>query len=82
MSTSLYFRPVVDENGETLSFALKKALSQKYWEHDGSLGGNWVKLSNSDISFLEGVNAGGVSDAKVLIAEIIKHGQIEVALIG
>ena len=82
MSTSLYFRPAVSDNGEDLSFELKKAISQKYWQHDGSLGGEWIILDDSDISFLEGVEAGGISDARVLIASIMKHDQIEIALIG
>ena len=82
MSTNLYYRPVVEQDGEDLSYELKKAISQKYWDHDGSCGGTWVPLDYEDISFLEGVLAGGIKDAKILIKAIDKYGVVEIALIG
>lgn len=86
MSTSPYWRPVIPTNGHELPRGVKYALSPKYFDHDGSLGGS-VILTQDDQPFLEGVKAGsnnpevqkGISD---LIEAIQKHDAVEFFLIG
>jgi hypothetical protein len=83
MSSSLHYRPHInEETGLSLSFELKKAISQKYWEHDGSLGGHWIILTESDIPYLEGVRDGGIKDAGTLINEIRRYEAVEIALLA
>lgn len=83
MSTNLYVRPYQPEPlGKDLAYELKKAISQKYWQHDGSLGGDWIVLGTDDISYIEGLRDAEIEDADTLLNEIKKHGAVEIALIG
>lgn len=84
MSSSLYWRPAPKEEppAHDLPFGLKKAISQRFWGHDGSLYGDKVEMGASVIPYLEGLADGGTEEiadgARELIAAIRKHGTVEV----
>ena len=87
MSTSLYWR--LPERGSYLGKDLKYCIAQRYWGHDGTLGGEAKTFTVGDIPYLQGiVDAGGVvnsdasKEAQVLINLIEKHGEVEVWLEG
>lgn len=83
MSTNLYVRPYQPEPlGEDLAYELKKSISQKYWDHDGSLSGDWIVLGAEDVPYLEGLRDAKIKDADTLIEKILKFGAVEIALIG
>lgn len=88
MSTNLFWRPPpVDPEGECLSKGLKYAIARKLWDHDGSLGGDWITIDESFIPFLEGIAAAASEretrrDAETLIEQIRKLGAVQVGLYG
>ncbi len=82
MSTDLYYRPFIRKDGKDLSYELKKAIAPKYYDHDGSLGGNWLVLDSDEIPYLEGIRDGGIKDAQELIDAINKYGAVEIALLS
>lgn len=84
MSTSLYWRPVPQDTppARDLPYDLKKAISQRFWGHDGSLYGDEVELTQAHVMYLEGLRDAGVDGAADLIAAIRAHGAIELWIAG
>jgi hypothetical protein len=78
MSSSLEFVPVTPEKGQSLSFELKKSISPKYFGDDGSCHGGEAILTSEDVSFLEGMAAAGIKDARVLIDAIERVGAVKI----
>lgn len=80
MSSSLYFR-VLPADKPPLSCAIQKLLGRRFWGHDGSLSGDPVQLSSSDLAYLRGLADAGdkvvSADAKRLIDAIEKHDEVE-----
>lgn len=78
----MYWRPAPKEQppAEELPYALKKAIAQRLWGHDGSLNGEEVELGPEIVPYLEGLVDGGngeVSEgAKDLIAAIAVHRRV------
>lgn len=77
MSSTLHWRPVVPVNSGALPFAVKKAISPKYWGHDGSLAGEPRILMCDDILYLEGLRDAGIAEVQQLIDIIMAHGVVE-----
>lgn len=73
MSSSLMWRPVVPIEGYSLPFELKKTLSRKLWDTDGSTGHGDATMTTADIPYLEGLMHAGVKGAKELIDILEKH---------
>lgn len=80
MSTSLLWRPIVPVEEHTLPNQLKYRLGPRYWNHDGTLGGEPVTLSSDDLQYLAGLKDGGVEGAEELIDAINKYGAVEMWL--
>jgi hypothetical protein len=84
MSSSLYWRPVPREvpPANSLPYGLKKALARRYWDHDGSLNGDMIEISEADVPYLEGIRdaaSGEVSEgAAGLIEAIREYGAVEI----
>ena len=76
MSSTLMWRPVVPVEGYRLPFELKKTLSRKLWDTDGSIGGGEAGMTEADIPYLEGLRDAGVKGADELIEILRKHGAI------
>lgn len=76
MSSTLMWRPVVPIEGYPLPFALKKTLSRKLWDTDGSTGGGEAMMTEKDIPHLEGLRDAGIEGANGLIEILRKHGAI------
>lgn len=75
MSTSLMWKPATQAEGD-LPDELKRVLSRKLWDTDGSCGAGNRTLSYEDISHLEGLKDDGVNGAAELIELIYKHNEI------
>ena len=83
MSTSLYWRPSPPPTDRSeLPFQLKKAISQRYWGHDGSLWGDEQEIGKDDLPYLEGLADGMVDGAEELIEAIRKHGSVLIRISG
>jgi hypothetical protein len=67
----------VDRSGNSLPYELKKTLSRKLWDTDGSIGGSAV-VDAELIPYLEGLQHAGVDGAEELIEAINTHEQVEV----
>lgn len=76
MSSTLMWRPVVPVEGYSLPYELKKTLSRKLWDTDGSTGGGEATMTENDIPYLEGLRDAGVKGAEKLIEILRKHGAI------
>ena len=76
MSSTLMWKPVTRE-GESLPYELKKTISRKLWDTDGSCGGSAL-LDSKIIPYLEGLRDANVKGAKALIDAINKHGEIKI----
>ena len=76
MSSSLMWKPVTQASG-SLDFELKKTISRKLWDTDGSCGGGVATVDSADIPYLEGLRDAGTKGASELIKLIHKHGEIE-----
>jgi hypothetical protein len=82
----LYWRPPPAEREEhCVGYGLKFHLSEALWGHDGSLYGDWTLMGKEWLSFLRGVASAGRDEvreeAKELIKQIEKYGEVEVALL-
>ena len=79
MSTNLYYRPLPAEPDKIeLPFELKKAIAQRFWDHDGSLYGDEVRFDSQDIPYLNGLKHAGIRGAAQLINAIETHRAVKV----
>lgn len=62
--------------GYSLPYELKRTLSRKLWDTDGSCGGGNASMTEADIPYLEGLRDAGVKGAADLIEILRKHGAI------
>ncbi len=76
MSSTLVWRPVVPIDSHDLPFALKKTLSRRLWDTDGSCGHGEASMTADDIPYLEGLRDAHVEGADELIKIILKYGAI------
>lgn len=76
MSSTLMWRPATPLEGAALSYELKKTLSRKLWDTDGSCGGGEALLGIRDIPYVEGLRDAGVKGAAELIDLLNEHGAI------
>lgn len=74
----MYWRPAPKDEppAEELSWALKKAIAQRLWGHDGSLYGDEITVDSHILSYLDGLIDAGMSDASELRDAIVKHGRV------
>ena len=79
MSTSLWWQPTPKDQPppQTLEYALKRALAQRLWNHDGSLWGGRTTIGKEYIPYLEGLADGNVAGADELIGLIREHDTVE-----
>ena len=75
MSSNLMWKPETQANG-SLPYGLKRAISRRLWDTDGSCGGGCATVDKDDIEFLKGLAAAKVDGASELINLINKHGRI------
>lgn len=75
MSTNLHWAP--PNQSKTLSKELKRAISRKLWDTNGSYGSGKVTVDHSDIQYIEALRDMEVEDAGLLIDLIEAHGSIE-----
>lgn len=76
MSSTLMWRSVCAPNGQ-LPYELKKTLSRKLWNTDGSIGGDPAIVGAELVPYLEGLRDVGVKGASELIELIKTHGRVE-----
>ena len=81
MSTNLCWRTIDPEN-HWMPKELKHKISRKYWEHDGSLGGEPILIDMSDYKYFEGLRDAGVDGAEDILNALEIHGEIEISLLG
>ena len=81
MTTTMYWRPAPkDEPPENdLPDGLKRILARRYWNHDGTLHGDAVRLDrNTDRAYLEGLVDANVYGSGDLLTAVLKHGAVEI----
>ena len=74
MSSTLCFRqtPESEEGVGRCKYPLKRIFAKKYYDHDGSLGGDIITLTYIDLPWLQGVQSVYNGDDKEVLDEIIK----------
>ncbi len=84
MSTSLQIRPFIEQNTVRLCYAMKKAVGERFWGNDGSLGGPRLILTREDscaIAFFNGLVAADYDeisdDARQILEMLGKYDKIE-----
>lgn len=75
MSSTLMWRPVSKEAYD-LPLELKRVVSRKLWDTDGSCGGGEVTANVDFIPYLEGIRDSGIKGAQELIDAINQHGEV------
>jgi len=76
VTSSLMWKPVLPAGGD-LPDELKRTLSRKLWDTDGSYGGGTCVVDASLLPYLEGLRDAGTKGAAQLIKLIQKHGEVE-----
>lgn len=76
MTSTLVWSQVTTHEGR-LPFELKKVISRRLWDTDGSTGGDPVIVDEKLIPYLEGLVHAGVHGAAGLIDLINQHGQVK-----
>ncbi len=74
MSSTLLFRKTPRHGTElaAVGYPLKAIFGRKYYDHDGSCGGDVLTLTSADMPFLEGVVLSvGDEKAKKIVQKII-----------
>lgn len=72
MASDLYWKPSHFLGVAILPRSIKYAICPKYWDHDGSLGGEMKTFTLEDIPDLESIRDAGHPDVEILI-KIIKE---------
>jgi hypothetical protein len=86
MGTSLYWEPVLKKKeSKSLSNQLKYILAPTYWNHDGTLNGEEVYLTDKEINYLCGIRDGTrdkeiKESVEILINAIQKYGSVKIWL--
>lgn len=82
LSSSLYWAPTpVEPYRRELPFRLKKAIAERFWEHDGSIHGDKVTLDANapgHIGYLQGLADSGIDGASELLEAIISYKSVDV----
>lgn len=76
MSSTLMWRPAVIVEGGSLPSSLKKTISRKLWDTDGSIGGGEVFVGPNDLEYIQGLRDAGIDGAKTLLDLIDIHGAV------
>lgn len=76
MSSTLMWRPVDPKSHDYLPDELKRVISRKLWDTDGSCGGGEAVVGPELIPYLEGLRDCRVKGAALLIELIEKHGSL------
>ena len=75
MSSTLMWRPAITD-AKALPSELKRVISRKLWDTDGTCGGGEVLVDIGLIPYLEGLRDSGVKGAVELIRLIEHHGAV------
>lgn len=75
MSSTLMWKPV-DPTENSLPDELKRAISRRLWDTDGSCGGGEKILDADDVEYITGLRDAGVKGATELIKAINKYGEV------
>ena len=75
MSSSLMWKPRKAHG--FLPKELKRVISRRLWDTDGSCGGHPAVVDSRDIGYLQGLRDAKIEGAEELIGLIEKHGEIE-----
>lgn len=59
-----------------LDYALKSAIAQRLWGHDGSMRGEEQVVGEEFVAYLEGLHDAGLTAAQDLIDAINTHGRV------
>ena len=80
MTTTMYWRPVPKDipPENDLPDGLKRILARRYWNHDGTLYGDAVRLDKRDQGYLEGLVDASVYGSGDLLAAVATHGAVEI----
>ncbi len=76
MSSTLMWRPA-NSDGNSLPYDLKKVISRRLWDTDGSCGSGVATVNETDIEYLEGLQDAGIDGASELIKIIQEHGDVQ-----
>lgn len=76
MSSTLCWKPVTTERN-SLPDELKRTISRRLWDTDGSCGGSAI-IDCSIIPYLEGLRDAHTPGADELIKQIERYGEVEV----
>lgn len=76
MSSTLMWRPALPQESGDLSYELKRTLSRRFWDTDGSCGHGEAVVGIGDRSYIEGLRDAGVKGADKLLDILDKHGEI------
>lgn len=76
MSSTLMWRPSSPAHFDSLPDELKRVISRKLWNTDGSCGVGEAFVGSELIPYLEGLRDSGVKGADRLIKLIEKHGAL------
>jgi hypothetical protein len=68
---------VIPQEEYSLPYELKKAISPRYFNHDGSLGGSGVILTTRDMGYLAGLKDARIPGVEELMAAVEKYGKVE-----
>ncbi len=86
MSSSIYWEPVEKKKEQKpITDQLKYILAPRFWDHDGSLRGEDVYLTEAEVHYLSGVSDGSRDKdvregIKILIDAINKYGGVKIWL--
>lgn len=75
MGSNLLWKPKVTE-GEPLPYKLKRVISRKLWDTDGSCGEGEATVDESLLPYLEGLKDAGIDGAEELIDIINTHKEV------
>ena len=77
MSTNLHWAPKPTSTNTTLSTELKRAISRRLWDTDGSCGDGKATVGHKDLPYIEALRDMDIEDADLLIDLIETHDEIE-----
>lgn len=76
MSSTLMWEPISPNTSKSLPDELKRVISRRLWDTDGSCGGGQVPMGTNDLPYLGGLRDAGVIGANDLIDAINTHGAV------
>lgn len=80
MSFGLFYQLIPEKTPPIteLPHQLKSVISRRWWDHDGTLRGEALPVTASNLSYFDGLADAGISGAAEIAQAVREHGRVNI----